>query len=55
MDDSLMNRLPAISDLERRAKRRIPRFAWVYLESGTGGDQARDHNIDAMQEVRFRT
>ena len=54
MADSLMNRLPAISDLERRAKRRIPRFAWVYLESGTGGDQARDHNIDAMQEVRFR-
>lgn len=49
-----MDSFPAIADLEKRAKRRIPSFAWVYLESGTGDDRARDHNRDALAEVRFR-
>ena len=49
-----MDRFPAIRDLERRARRRIPSFAWTYLESGTGGDVARDNNITAMQTVQFR-
>ena len=46
-----MDRFPAIRDLERRARRRIPSFAWTYLESGTGDDVARDNNITAMQTV----
>lgn len=49
-----MDSFPAISDLEKRAKRRIPSFAWVYLESGTGDDHARDHNRAALADVRFR-
>ena len=49
-----MDRYPAISDLERRAKRRIPSFAWEYLESGTGDDAARDNNLTALQAVQFR-
>ncbi len=49
-----MDSFPAIADLEKRAKRRIPSFAWVYLESGTGADHARDHNRDALANVRFR-
>ncbi len=49
-----MDRYPAISDLERRAKRRIPSFAWEYLESGTGDDAARDNNRAALQAVQFR-
>ncbi len=49
-----MDDFPAISDLEKRAKRRLPSFAWVYLSSGTGDDRARDHNRDALAEVRFR-
>lgn len=49
-----MDRFPAIGDLERRARRRIPSFAWTYLESGTGDDVARDNNIAAMREVQFQ-
>ncbi len=49
-----MDALPSISDLERRAKRRLPSFAWVYLESGTGDDRARDLNREALAAVRFR-
>ena len=49
-----MDSYPAISDLEARAKRRIPSFAWTYLESGTGDDVARDHNRSALESVRFR-
>lgn len=48
-----MDRFPSISDLERRARWRIPSFAWTYLESGTGEDAARDHNLEAMRAVRF--
>ncbi len=49
-----MDDYPAISDLERRAKRRIPRFAWEYLDSGTGSDIARDRNIAALQDITLR-
>lgn len=45
--------LPAISDLEQRARRRLPHFAWEYLASGTGADQALRHNLEAMAAVRF--
>jgi len=51
---SIMDRFPSIGDLERRAKWRIPSFAWTYLESGTGDDVTRDHNLAAMREVRFQ-
>ncbi len=49
-----MNDYPAISDLERKARRRIPHFAWEYLDSGTGADHARDQNIAALRQVSFR-
>jgi L-lactate dehydrogenase (cytochrome) len=49
-----MDSYPAISDLEKRARKRIPSFAWVYLSSGTGDDIARDHNQDELRNVRFR-
>jgi L-lactate dehydrogenase (cytochrome) len=45
--------LPAISDLERRAHRRLPHFAWEYLASGTGADQTVQRNLDALAEVCF--
>lgn len=49
-----MDDFPAISDLERRARRRLPHFAWEYLASGTGDDVTRDRNISAMREVLLR-
>jgi len=48
-----MDRYPAISDLEARAKRRLPHFAWEYLASGTGADQAVEHNAVALAAVKL--
>lgn len=45
---------PSISDLRRRAKRRMPRFAWDYLDSGTGEETALDRNRVALDEVLLR-
>lgn len=42
---------PAISDLRARAKRRIPHFAWEYLDSGTGEETALGRNRDALDAV----
>ncbi len=53
MDAATMNRWPAISDLEARAQRRLPSFAWDYLDSGTGAEQALDRNLDALAQVTF--
>lgn len=50
----LMDRYPGIDDLERRASRRLPRFAWEYLASGTGDESALQRNRDALQQVRLR-
>ncbi len=53
MAKPLMDTYPAVSDLEARAKRRIPHFAWEYLAAGTGADVARDRNVAAMEAVTF--
>lgn len=53
MAGTLMDRYPSISDLERRAERRIPSFAWEYLASGTGDDWLVQDNLDAMHRIRF--
>lgn len=45
---------PSIDDLARRAKRRLPRFAWEYLDSGTGHDQVRHGNRRALDRIQLR-
>ncbi|WP_375690967.1 alpha-hydroxy acid oxidase [Pseudooceanicola sp. LIPI14-2-Ac024] len=42
---------PTIPDLRARAKRRIPHFAWEYLDSGTGGDLALRRSREALDQV----
>ncbi len=44
---------PAIADLAWRAKRRMPRFAWEYLDSGTGRENLLARNRSALDEVRL--
>ena len=44
---------PSIEDLRRRAKRRIPHFAWEYLDSGTGEETALDRNRQTLDAVTF--
>ena len=44
---------PALSDLRARAKRRIPHFAFEYLDSGTGRELQVHRNRQALDEVHF--
>ena len=40
----LMNKYPRLTDLEVPAARRIPKFVFAYLDSGTGQDRTKDEN-----------
>lgn len=44
---------PALSDLRRLAKRRLPHFAWEYLDSATGTEKGRSRNREMLDNVRF--
>ncbi|WP_281968080.1 alpha-hydroxy acid oxidase [Roseovarius nanhaiticus] len=44
---------PAIADLKARARARLPRFVWEYLDSGTGTERARHAGPAALQEVEM--
>ncbi len=49
----IMDAYPAVSDLAKKAKKRIPNVAWQYLESGTGYDTAMHRNRDAFDRITF--
>lgn len=49
----LHNRYPAISDLAIRAQRRLPRFVWEFLDSGTGTEATKARNRAALDRVGF--
>ena len=42
---------PTLPDLRARAKRRLPHFAWEYLDSGTGDDAAIRRSRAALDAV----
>ncbi len=46
-------RYPAMADLRKRARRRIPSFAFEYIDSGTGEDRALQCNREALDRIRF--
>lgn len=45
---------PSIGDLRRAAKRRLPRFAFEYLDSATGDERTAARNRDALDAILFR-
>jgi L-lactate dehydrogenase (cytochrome) len=47
------NRYPAISDLEKKAKKRMPYVAWEYLQSGTGDEELLSKNREAFRKITF--
>ena len=47
-------RLPGIDDLKRRARRRLPSFAFDYLEAGIDREVGKRRNRQAFDEVRLR-
>lgn len=42
-----------MADLEKRAKKRIPKVAWEYLSAGTGDEDLLDRNRKAFQNITF--
>ncbi|MEM6577632.1 MAG: alpha-hydroxy acid oxidase [Pseudomonadota bacterium] len=48
---SLDARYPAISDLRRKARSRIPHFVWEYLDSGTGNEATTARNRAQFDKV----
>jgi len=51
----LDNAFPALSDLRKRAKRRMPRFVWEYLTSATGEETTATRNREALDQVLLKT
>ena len=49
----LNSKYPAISDLRSKARKRIPHFAWEYLDSGTGDESTLHRNRSALDAVHF--
>lgn len=48
-------RYPAVSDLKRRAKARLPHFVWEYLDSATGAESSTARNRAALDRVLLRS
>ncbi|MBQ0805076.1 MAG: alpha-hydroxy-acid oxidizing protein [Sulfitobacter sp.] len=44
---------PELSDLRRRAKRRIPKFVWEYLDSATGAETTKHRNRQSLDRIGF--
>ncbi|MEM8859266.1 MAG: alpha-hydroxy acid oxidase, partial [Chloroflexota bacterium] len=44
---------PAVVDLQKRAKKRLPEVAWEYLDMGTDNDVALDLNREALNRIKF--
>ena len=51
MREPWMTRYPAVADLRRKARKRIPHFAWEYLDSGTGAEDCLARNEAAFGRV----
>ncbi|MFS4582613.1 alpha-hydroxy acid oxidase [Phaeobacter sp. C3_T13_0] len=49
----LHQRYPALSDLRQRARRRLPRFVWDYLDSATGQEATKARNRAALDQIGF--
>lgn len=50
---NLHAKYPAVSDLRRAARRRIPHFVWEYLDSATGEERTLKRNRDKLDEILF--
>ena len=50
---NLDSKYPAISDLRCKAQKRIPHFAWEYLDSATGDESTLHRNRTALDGVHF--
>ena len=49
----LIKKYPAVVDVQKRAKERIPHVAWEYMDMGTDNDQTLDRNREALRKITF--
>ncbi|MGZ2258407.1 alpha-hydroxy acid oxidase [Roseobacter sp. A03A-229] len=49
----LHSRYPALSDLRNKARRRLPRFVWEYLDSATGEERTKARNRAGLDRIGF--
>ena len=49
----LHGKYPGLYDLKKRARRRIPKFVWEYLDSGTGQEATKQRNRLALDRIGF--
>ncbi|PRY23645.1 L-lactate dehydrogenase (cytochrome) [Aliiruegeria haliotis] len=50
---SIETRYPSLAYLKAKARKRMPFFAWEYLESGTGAERLLDRNRQALDAVEL--
>lgn len=53
LNRKLDRRFPSISDMKAKAVRRIPHFAWAYLEGGIGNETGLHRNRKSLDEVQL--
>ncbi|PIB25054.1 alpha-hydroxy-acid oxidizing enzyme [Amylibacter kogurei] len=51
----LENKYPSLDDIKRRAKSRLPHFAWEYVDSATGKEDQKHRNRTALDRILFHT
>src|ERR1700733_949191 len=49
----LPRRLPPIADRRKRARRRVPRFAFDFVDGGCGENEVRDSNRVALDAIKL--
>jgi len=54
MKEKYLNKYPALDDLIKRARRKIPRFAFEYLDGGCNEDVNLRKNTDEIREIELR-
>ena len=52
---SIDDKYPSLNDLKKRAKRRLPHFAWEYLDSATGVEDQKARNRIELDKILFET
>lgn len=48
---SIQQRFPSVSYLREKAQKRLPKFAWAYLDGATGREQAKQRNGSELSEM----
>lgn len=48
---SIQQRFPSVGDLREKARTRLPRFAWAYLDGAAGLEQAKQRNASELSEM----